>query len=282
MVVVQTGANLGFAEGNNVGIRFAIESGSDYVLLLNNDTEVAPNLIDELLEAHRHFPNAGVIGPKIYYFDDPNRIWSAGGYWDERGQCFQQGGDGELDEGQHDVAGPTEFIVGCAMLVPVGVFARVGLLERAFFLNYEEIDFCSRVRKAGFALVYAPAARLWHKVSSSFGGEESPLKGYYTYRNRLLWARRHLPVGRRLRIASKIWFQLARRFLAPVASVRLLMTEPRSYYWGVRSAVTSPVNRALLCGVRDYLKGAFGPCPSDVMALHRRWKDAGDHKVAAT
>jgi GT2 family glycosyltransferase len=273
LTVLETGANLGFAEGNNVGIRHAMAHGADYVLLLNNDTEVAPDLIEALLDAHRQFPRAGVIGPKMYYFDDPCRIWYAGGLWDEGGQCFQQRGDGERDHGQYDTAGPTEYVVGCAMFIPRGVVEHIGLLESKFFLNYEEIDFGTRATAAGYELVYAPRGRLWHKVSASFGGAESPLKVYYTFRNRLLWAHRHLGWRRRLRVASRVAAVLTRQFLQPLLQLRLMVTEPRRYLWQVRGAFTSPVSLAVAMGVRDYWRSSFGACPTDVMQLQRRWNE---------
>jgi GT2 family glycosyltransferase len=273
LAVLETGANLGFAEGNNVGIRHAMAHGADYVLLLNNDTEVAPDLVGALLDAHKQFPRAGVIGPKMYYFDDPRRIWYAGGLWDVSGQCFQQRGDGERDHGQYDTAGATEYVVGCAMFIPRPVLEHVGLLDPMFFLNYEEIDFGTRAKAAGYELVYAPGGRLWHKVSASFGGAESPLKVYYTFRNRLLWARRHLGWRQRLRIASRVAAVLTQRFLRPLLQPWLIVTAPRRYLWQVRGAFTSPVSLAVAMGVRDYWRNSFGACPTDVMQLQRRWNE---------
>ncbi|WP_257092835.1 glycosyltransferase family 2 protein [Methyloversatilis sp. XJ19-13] len=275
--LLPTGENLGFAEGNNVGIRHARSLGASHVLLLNNDTEVAPDLIEQLLAAHARHPQAGIIGPKTYYHADPKRIWWAGGRWDEAGQCFAQIGDGEIDQGQRDHEVATEFIVGSAMFVPSEVLEQVGLLDSRYFLNYEEIDLCTRVQRAGYSLVYAPQARIWHKVSASFGAEESPLKVYYTFRNRLLWARENLTWSRRLKImrrmAAIVWNRLGR----PLFQWRVLASRGlKPFFWQARDAFTSPINRAILCGIRDHARRRFGPCPPDVMALHQRWKAARD------
>ena len=205
VTVLETGKNLGFAEGNNVGIRLALERNADYVLLLNNDTVVDSNIIEAFIDAAKKYPNGGVYGAKIYYHAEPKRIWYAGGTWDKNEKCFAQIGDGVDDIGQFNEVVTTEFVVGCAMFIPAQVLKKVGLLESEFFLNYEEIDFCSRIKQAGYENIYVPDAILWHKISVSFGGESSPLKTYFTFRNRLLWAKRNLPFRERFIIHVSVY-----------------------------------------------------------------------------
>jgi GT2 family glycosyltransferase len=271
--VIDVGENRGFAGGNNVGIRAAIEDGAEYVLLLNNDTVVAPDLIEELLRVAQTTPDAGVLGPKIYYYAEQDRIWSAGGFWDKKARCFEQLGDGERDEGQFDKICDTEFVVGCAMFVPAQVFRDVGLLDEQFFLNYEEIDFSYRVRCAGYRAIYVPRAKLWHKVSVAFGGEDSPLKDYFIFRNRLLWAKRHLPLRRRIDIHLSVYRIMLRRFFGPAFGgangVGL-----RRRYWALGAAFRSPKNRAVVRGLRDYWGGRFGDCPDVVRDWTRKWAEA--------
>lgn len=271
--VIAVGENRGFAGGNNVGIRAALEDGAEYVLLLNNDTVVAPDLIEELLKVAQATPDAGILGPKIYYYSDPDRIWSAGGCWNKKERCFSQLGDGEKDEGQFEHVSDTEFVVGCAMFIPARVFHDVGLLEERFFLNYEEIDFCYRVRSAGFRTIYVPGAKLWHKISVAFGGEESPLKDYFTFRNRLLWARRHLPLGNRLDIHLAVYRIMLRRLLLPAFGRRKGLGL-RSRYWALGAALRSPKNRAFMRGLRDYWRRRFGDCPYVVREWTRQWAEA--------
>ncbi|MGO9445253.1 MAG: glycosyltransferase family 2 protein [Thiobacillaceae bacterium] len=270
--VIETGANLGFAEGNNVGIRWALAHGADYVLLLNNDTTVDEDLINSLVAAAERYPAGGIFGPKIYYHADPARIWYAGGVWNEDKKYFEQKGDGEVDKGQYDAPGPTEFVIGCAMFIRSEVFKRIGLLEPKFFLNYEEIDFCTRARAAGFENIYAPTGKLWHKISVSFGGEESPLKIYFTFRNRLLWAERNLSIGRILGVHWSVYRSSVPKFLMPLLQKNSGDSSLKRRLWAFTSAIRSPANRAWLKGIRDYWFRRFGNCPEDVWELQRQWK----------
>jgi len=205
--------NLGFAEGNNVGIRYALDNGADYIFLLNNDTTVAPDIIDNLIASAQQHPKAGLLNPKIYFYNDPDRIWSAGGYWDDKAKYFEQFGEGELDKGQYDTVKPIEFAIGCAMFIPRAAIEKVGLLDKTFFLNYEEIDYCFRIKHAGLEVLYIPEAKVWHKISASFGGESSPLKVYYTFRNRLLWAKKHLSFLKRVSIHTSVYRIIFRQFV---------------------------------------------------------------------
>lgn len=279
--LIETAKNLGFAEGNNVGIRRALAANSAYVLLLNNDTTVDAEILNAFVDAARAHPAGGLFGAKIYFYSDPNRLWYAGGDWDSKHLRFLQIGDGELDCGQHDNLVETRFVIGCAMFISATVLDRVGLLEKDYFLNYEEIDFCSRVQHAGFGVFYVPSAKLWHKISASFGGEDSPLKVYFTYRNRLLWAKRNVALGLRLRIHAAVYAVL-------IASVRRALSDSgdsgiadgsvrydqriKNLWWRLRGIRRSPYMRAWGLGIRDYWLGHFGECPAALWELQREWK----------
>ncbi len=270
--LIETGANLGYAGGNNVGIRHALARGAEHVVILNNDTVVAPSLITELVETASRHERAGIVGPKIYYHHDPERIWSAGGYWDEKQQCFEQTGDGELDRGQYDQERPVEFLVGCCLLITRPCLEDVGLLEEDYFLNYEEIDLIFRAKRRGYQLVFCPKAKVWHKVSSSFEGENTPLKAYFTYRNRLLWASRHLPTFPRLRLYASVHGKLLNRIVKP--AVATLRKNPKHLHWALRGAFTSPFTRTIYCAIRDFHRGRFGDCPPEIRALQNQWKNS--------
>ena len=272
ITVIENGANLGFAEGNNRGIVPALESGADFILLLNNDTVVDPGILSAFVQAAERMPNGGVYGPKIYHFDDPNKIWYAGGYWNALTLSFEEYGAGENDQGQFDVLTETEWVIGCAMFVRAEVFRRVGLLEPLYFLNNEEIDFSSRVRKAGLDCVYVPDARLWHKISVSFGGEHSPMKEYFSARNRLLWASRNAAWPLRLRIYWSSARILARRFGKPLfVGQEAGASSLKAWWWSVRETYTDPRNRAYWLGFRDFWLGRFGNCPDVVRELAKQW-----------
>lgn len=189
-VMIENGANLGFAAGNNVGLRYAYTEGFDYALLLNNDTEADPDLLHGLIAEAEADPQVGIVGPTIYYYAEPDLIWSAGGWVDWRRGTSRMDG-GERERGQYAAARDVDFVTGCALLVRRAVIERVGLLDERFFMYYEETEWCVRAARAGFRIRHAPAARLWHKIPLDARFDKEYL-AYYMTRNRLLflWATR--------------------------------------------------------------------------------------------
>lgn len=178
--------NMGYTGGNNAGLRYALARGADYALLLNNDTEVAPDFISLLVDALEAVPQAGVAGPMIYYFDRPNVVWSAGGAIDWIRGCTRMIGLGEVDQGQFGhVARPVDFVTGCALLIKMSLIEQVGMLDPRFFAYYEETEWCVRVARGGFKILHVPQAKVWHKISPA-AREASPQVYYYMARNRLL------------------------------------------------------------------------------------------------
>lgn len=195
--VVFTGFNAGFAAGNNAGIRRAMAGGADYVLLLNDDTEAAPDLLEPLVAAAQSDPSAGLVGPRIFYSSDPGRIWFSGAVFNAGDCTFAFPGSDRL-ETEYGRNGPehTDYMTGCAVLVSRKVLEAVGLLDEKFFLYWEDSDWGLRAAAAGFKSLVVPASRLWHKVSASSGGTDSPAKAYYKTRSGLLFAERHAPRAR--------------------------------------------------------------------------------------
>jgi len=187
VTLIETGENLGYAGGNNVGLRYAMAQGADYALLLNNDTVVDPTFLRILMDAAEADPTVGIAGPTIYYHERPDVIWSAGGAIDwQRGSTWMVGLD-ERDEGQFGTEPRTvDFITGCAILVRRTVMEQVGLLDERFFAYYEETEWCVRAARAGYKILHVPLARMWHKISPS-ARADSPLVHYYMTRNRLLF-----------------------------------------------------------------------------------------------
>jgi len=178
--------NLGFTGGNNIGMRLALENGSDYVLLLNNDTEVDPDFLRVLVEAAESDSRIGIAGPIIYYFDHPQIIWSAGGAINRRRGQTRMVGLNEIDQGQFgQKPREVDFVSGCALLIKRVVLKQVGLLDERFFAYYEEVEWCVRITMAEFMIVHVPQARIWHKISLD-KRDDSPLVHYYMTRNRLL------------------------------------------------------------------------------------------------
>jgi GT2 family glycosyltransferase len=239
VMLVENGRNLGYAEGNNAAIRRALELDADYVMLLNNDTEVERAMLRELIAVGEANPDVGIVGPLIYYHADRQRIWSAGARIDwHLAEVILLRKD-ELDApGEHE---PTQvpFIGGCALCAKRAAIERVGLIDPRFFIYYEELDWCERMRRAGFRLLLVPRAKVWHKVSRAFG-QASPTTTYYMTRNRLLFLQKNLRWPAR-------WRSLARTGLETLKTIVL------RHMRGQRSD-----SAARWRALRDYAAGRFG------------------------
>jgi len=185
--------NLGFTGGNNLGIEDALCRDAAYVLLLNNDTVVDPDFLTHLVQVGESDPRIGILGPKIFYASEPQRIWFAGGYVRYgTGACGHLGHDQLDQDGKFSHIADTPFITGCALLVKSAVLREVGLLDLRLFVYWEDADFCMRVRKAGYRCVFVPMARVWHKISQTCGLESS-FTLYLGTRNQLTWTAEHIP-----------------------------------------------------------------------------------------
>jgi len=189
IILIQSKVNLGFAGGNNLGIRIA---KGTYFLLINNDTEVEAGFLEPLLNRLKNDSSLGVVSPKIRYFNNPRLIQYAGftriNPLTARNRAI---GFRETDEGQFDQDSYTEYAYGAAMMIPAHVVKKAGLMADIFFLYYEEMDWMQRVKNAGFKIGYVPASVIYHKDSLTTGSM-SPLKIYYLNRNRILYIRRNV------------------------------------------------------------------------------------------
>ncbi|MEO6315099.1 MAG: glycosyltransferase family 2 protein [Chitinophagaceae bacterium] len=186
--VLLSNKNLGFAGGNNWGMR---QAKGEFIFIVNNDTEVTPHLLSTLLEPFYRDPSIGVTSPKIKFFFQPTIIQYAGfnpmNHFTGRTSTV---GEMQEDKGQYDVAGETFGAHGCAMMVKRQVIDEVGMFPERFFLYYEEWDWSSRIRKAGYKIWYTANATIYHKESMSVG-KKNPMKVFYHTRNRILYMRRN-------------------------------------------------------------------------------------------
>ena len=197
--VIPTGKNLGFAAGNNVGIKHALNHDSKYIFILNNDTVVHEDLIENLLKASLEHPQAGILTPKIYFtkgfeFHKNNYkkeetgkiLWYAGGEIDWDNVYGKNIGVDEPDRGQYNTQQPVDFATGAAMFIKSDAIKKTGMFDEKYYMYLEDADLSIRMKKNGFEVVYIPEARLWHKVSQSsrIGSE---LNDYYISRNRMLF-----------------------------------------------------------------------------------------------
>jgi GT2 family glycosyltransferase len=181
--------NLGFAGGNNVGIK---DCKGDYILLLNNDTEVEPDFLEPLVRKCEENPNIGGVSPKIYYHHTPEMLQFAGfteiHHVTVRNHAV---GFNQMDKRQFEKDSLTYFVHGAAMLIPRKVIEEVGMMADIYFLYYEELDWGYRIRQAGYELYYVHDSLIHHKESISTGFY-SPLQVYYLNRSRILYMRRNI------------------------------------------------------------------------------------------
>ncbi|WP_317319717.1 glycosyltransferase family 2 protein [Subdoligranulum variabile] len=172
-------ANSGFAAVNNVGMRRALADGCDWVLLLNNDTVVAPDFLETLL---RETPAGAVSCPKMLFLDPPDEIWFAGGELDRATGKVKHLGGHEKDGPAFAEKMQVSFITFCCVLLPRQVVEEVGFLDETLFMYCEDVDYCIRLADAGVPLWFLPDAKIWHKAGGSAGGM---LSVYYITRNTL-------------------------------------------------------------------------------------------------
>lgn len=177
IVVLLSDNNNGFSAGNNIGIRYAMENGADYVMLLNNDTEVEPDFLTKMLEVA---DEKTVVTPSIYYFSNKNEIWYADGKISKIKCTVSNGSDKESKY--------CDYASGCCLLIPRAVIDKVGFWAEEYFMYYEDMDYSLRILKHGFKIYYKNDAIIYHKVGKSSGstvGKPSKLHIYYNVRNRM-------------------------------------------------------------------------------------------------
>jgi GT2 family glycosyltransferase len=239
--IIENATNLGYAAGNNVGIEYALESGYDAVLLLNNDTVVAPDAIDELVKPLVENPRIGISGSAIAYLAEPERVWSAGG------SIHRADGVVTSDWQDRDIArlpnGPyrVDHLSGCCMLVRSQAIRECGMLDPRFFMYFEETEWCERVAQRGWEIVVVPSSRILHAIDPT-AQSGSPSIAYYMTRNHLLFLRAtHAP--------ASAWFMTVLRQVRTVISLTLRPhTEQRKR------------GRTPMClAMRDFALGRFGP-----------------------
>lgn len=240
--------NLGFAEGNNRGIVAALEKGADYILLLNNDTVVDRLLLRTLIQAAEAHPTAGVFGAKIYYYNEPTTIWYAGGNVHLKSlRCYHTGcTESDLEKKREEIE-ETGYACGCALMVKREVVQTCGLMDPRFFLLWEEIDWCWRIRRAGYKCLFVPQAKVWHKISTSFeGGHRGALWEYFYARNRLLFLERHYSLKERVRFYSKTFIKDILKLFISSLNFKASKEIRRCHL-------------AALSGIKDYCLRRFGP-----------------------
>ena len=267
--IIQNGVNSGFAGGNNVGIKKALEDGAEYVLLLNNDTIVPPDFLTKLAEVAESDALIGVVGPKIYFADTTTnnqrqttnnpplnsplvkggyggveRIWFGGG---KLNWLRTRGTHIDLDkvDNPYELSAKSykledaDYITGCCLLIKREVIDKIGLMPEDYFLYYEDVDWCLKAKHAGYRVVYVPAAHIWHKVSRSTRAGSASYVQYHV-RNGLMLAWRFGNLLQRMVLAGFMVWTAAKQL------IKLFM--PSKKEWA----------KAVLRGYQDFLAGRTG------------------------
>jgi GT2 family glycosyltransferase len=232
--------NRGSTAGYNAGFRRALSAMADYVLLINNDTYIDPLALDCLVEACEP-EDIGLTGPLIYFADYPDKIWSAGAMRSSltlelkgnhgRGKKFS-----EIIE--------RDFLTSCALLFKRSVLERVGLMDEDFFVYQEENDYCLRVKRAGFRLLLVPQAKVWHRVSLTSGGSDSPGERYWMAKNTMIYFRKHARTWQWLFILP---WRMGNAFKTSIRLTWKRNWKALSAYWnGLRDGVISPIHKKRL------------------------------------
>jgi GT2 family glycosyltransferase len=262
---VENGRNLGYAGGNNVGFRLALQRGAEFCLILNNDLTVDPPMLRALVDAAVADPALAILGPCVYRYDRPSELFYTGWKIDWRRWLFHRcAGESDGTGAPFDV----DFVQGCALLVRMSFVREHGAFDERFHLYCEDADLCVRAQRAGFRTVEASAARVWHKGYGS-SGRQSPLKTYYGLRNRLLFIAKHAPPENRLRLRLQLLlFDAGNQVLRACGG---FFTERRREAWFTL--------RALASAAMDGVVGHYGPGPDWLFTLVERRRSDGESKV---
>ena len=192
ITILANGRNLGYARGFNTGLTYAYDHGADYFLIMNNDTIIDRDALTELVRVAQSDPAIGFVTGKVYWHSKPGVLQSAGRCDDPDIMVGLHVGADEIDNGQYDQVRDYNFVDDVFLLVRRAVYETVGGYDPDFFLYYEETDWCARVRRAGFRIVYTPKSKIWHK--GMVGGQNMPLSPqriYFLQRNALLFMKKN-------------------------------------------------------------------------------------------
>lgn len=188
LVFIQTGANLGYAGGNNIGIRYALALQADYVWLLNNDTVIEHDALQAMIVLAEQYPEAGMLGSKLLLYDKPNCLEAIGG-----AKFLVKSPLGQEDRGQWEQVKEMDYIFGASLLVKRATIMDTGLMDEDYFLYCEEIDWNIVARRKKWQLLYCPKSLVYHKLSKSID-VKAPIRDYYLVRNRLILLKKFNPL----------------------------------------------------------------------------------------
>ena len=194
-IILNSGKNGGFAYGNNIGIKYALENGADYVLLINNDTIVEDDFLNVLVETAEKDKGVAIATGLIMNYYDKSKILYNGGEIDWNkfyGYHLNERENFNVISEEKEIT----FATGCLMLIRKDIFKNIGFLSEEYFMYYEDVDFCAKVQNKGYKIVYNSNSKIYHKVSASSGEEESPFAIEWNTRNRLRFYRKYKKISK--------------------------------------------------------------------------------------
>jgi GT2 family glycosyltransferase len=180
--------NLGATGASNIGFEYALGEGADFILRLDSDTIVDPNFLQPLVQIAVNDPLVGLVAPKIYYYQPPDEIWYAGADAHPWHYGAIHTHRREKDSLNNSQTREVDYAWGASMLIRGEVLEKTGGFDTDFFVYYEELDFCQRIQKLGYKLMYEPQSHIWHKVGSS---AHNAWTAYHWNRSKMLFYRKH-------------------------------------------------------------------------------------------
>jgi GT2 family glycosyltransferase len=241
VTVLANKKNLGFGAGHNIGIRYAIKHEAQFIFLLNNDAEVNPTLLHDLYRVMQSDSSIGVAGPKILDAKHRDRIWFAGGKL-----YLPLGNTRHLGVGQRDSASLSgvvdeDYQSGCAMMIRKEAITKTGLFDPSYFMYWEDVDLCLRMKRQGYRVVCVREAKVWHRVSASTGGHWNASKAYLKARSGVTFVRHHAPLWMRwstIPLAALIYIMVT-ALLARTKGQRGLL---KAYFKGIADGLKDPAS----------------------------------------
>ncbi|MBA7532005.1 hypothetical protein ES705_24231 [subsurface metagenome] len=248
LIFIQADENLGFAGGNNIGIKYTLcNKNIDYLLLLNNDIVVDKNFLSSLFLINENDKKIGIVGPKIYSYEKYPEMYSAGCTTELnilKKKFVSQRGRGEIDRGQYNTIEEAGYIEGCCLKVNCNILNVTGLMDERYFLYFEDLDWVLRIKQLGWKSVYIPKSIVWHKGSSTMG-QRNPSKTYYMTRNKLLLLQKIFKIN--------FWV-----FLYPLLLGKAFITIFYLLFFKKKSNNKLVRVQALVNGHVDFVKRKFG------------------------
>lgn len=239
--VIENMENLGYAQGNNIGIKHALSKGADYLFILNSDVTLDKNALQELVKVAQTDKESSILAPKVYYYDKPNVINSLGTTINWFRLRPNLDSCGQKDNGQFQEIEQKDILVGCALFIKKSAFEKIGFFDENFFAFHEDADLCLRNIKYGGKNLTVPKAKIYHKVSGSVRNCQ-PMVNYYTIRNFLYLAKKNASFMDKIRVYSGL------QFLVFKNAFNLLFSDNSK----------KAKSLAFFCGVADYFAGNMG------------------------